>query len=93
MSIREQNRVKTEELVMELLVIRSILYKMEFDELADNESLFIAFVNNLDNPPTTANGNPLTYMGYRQMMQRFPAEKLRHMIEKISSEAPLFTVQ
>lgn len=93
MSVREEKRKNTEELIMELLVIRNILFKMEFDELAENESLFIEFVNCLENPPKSVSGDKLTYMGYRQMMKRYPENKIRMMIEKISSEPDQFTVR
>lgn len=91
MSVREQNRKKLEELVMELLVIRNILIKFDEMEIAMNEALFVEFCNNLPNPPRTAQGE-LTYMGYRQMMKRFPQDKLREMCERINSEPEQFLI-
>lgn len=80
MSRRQELQAKTEEVVFEIITIRSILYKMERDS-ADNESLFVAMLNELGVRSPT--GRELTLMGYRKMMERFDKDKLRVMVDKL----------
>lgn len=86
LSKRDIQRNKVEELVLELMVIRSIMFKFGLDDTANNEMAFVAFVNELENPPVSLTGAPITYMGYRQMMARFQEERMMHLYDKITSE-------
>ena len=86
LSKREQNRLQNEELILEVLTIRSILFKTGFDETATNEMRFVAMLNALPNPPVTITGAPISYMGYRQMMSRIPKERLQYLYDKLTSE-------
>lgn len=93
MSVREQKRKLTEALVMELLLIKSILIKVGREDIVENQTLFVAFINELPNPPKTISGEPFTYMGYRQLMKRFDEKLLREMVEKITSEPDAFLLE
>lgn len=86
LSKREIQRIKTETLVEDLMLIRGILFKFGMDDTAENEATFVAFVNELPNPPVTTTGAPITYMGYRQLMARLPEDRKMHIYEKITSE-------
>lgn len=86
LSKREIQRIKREEIIESLLLIRSVLFKFGMDDTATNEEHFVAFVNELPNPPVTITGARFTYMSFRQLMARCPEDRLMHIYDKITSE-------
>jgi hypothetical protein len=86
LSKRDVQRAKREEIIETLLVIRSILFKFGIDDTAENDEYFVAFINELREPPVTITGARFTYMSYRQLMARCPEDRMRHIYDKITSE-------
>lgn len=86
LSKREIQQVKRETIIEDLLVIRGVLFKFGMDDTANNDEHFVAFVNELPNPPVSITGARFTYMSYRQLMARCPEDRLMHIYEKITSE-------
>lgn len=84
---------RAEETALDLITIQSVLIKMGREDIAQNKILFIAFINELPNPPLTVTGKPFTYMSYRQFMERFDQDRLRMLVEKVSSEPVAITVE
>lgn len=79
-----QKKAKTEELIKEIIVFRNLLFKMGCDEAAENEKVFVEVLNAHDF--TNSYGKPLTYMGYRQMMERADQKMIRDFIESMQHE-------
>lgn len=77
-------RAKTEEIVKEIVVFVQVLIKMGFDEEVRNAKWLVEVLNEFGF--TSSYGKPLTYMGYRQMMERCDQKMLRAFVEKISHE-------
>lgn len=86
LSKREIQRIKRETIIEDLLVIRGLLFKFGMDDTAENEEHFVAFVNELPNPPVSITGARFTYMSYRQLMARCPDDRLMEIYDKITSE-------
>jgi hypothetical protein len=78
---RREIQVQTEELIFDILAFRSILFKMQFDECAENESLFVQMLNEAGY--RTVTGKEFSLMGYRKMMERADNTKLRIMVDKL----------
>ncbi len=68
----------------EIVVIIQILIKMGFDEEVENEKWLVEVLNMLG--VTSTYGKPLTYMGYRKMMERADQGMIRRFIEKMAHE-------
>lgn len=83
-SKRQLNAERTVELIGDLIAFRSILYKLGFDEQADNEKLFVEMANEVGF--RAPNGAELTYMGYRQMFKRADEKTLRDIIADVTSD-------
>jgi hypothetical protein len=77
-------KAKTEEIVQEIVVTVQLLIKMGFEEEVENEKWLVEVLNMLGF--TSTYGKPLTYMGYRKMMERADQGMIRRFIEKISHE-------
>lgn len=77
-------KAKTEEIVQEIIVTVQILIKMGYDAEVENDKWLVGVLNMLGF--TSSYGKPLTYMGYRQMMDRADKVMIRRFIEKISHE-------
>lgn len=81
-------KAKTEEIVKEIIVAVQILNKMGYEEEVQNDKWLVAVLNMLGF--TSSYGKPLTYMGYRQMMDRADEGMKRRFIEKVSHEPIAF---
>lgn len=77
-------KAKTEEIIKEIIVFRQILYKMGCDDEANNEKVFVDVLN--DFGFRSSYNKPLTYMGYRQMMERADQTMLRDFILSLQHE-------
>lgn len=83
-AVKNVKKASSEEIVQEIAVIIQILIKMGFDEETKNDRWIVAVLNEFG--VTSPYGEPLTYMGYRQLMKRANQTRLRSFIEKISHE-------
>lgn len=83
-TVKIAKKQNAEEIVQEIAVIIQILIKMGFDEEVTNDRWVVAVLNHLG--VTSPYGQPLSYMGYRQLMNRANQTRLRSFIEKISHE-------
>ena len=79
-----QKKAKTEELIKEIIVFRQILFKIGCDDAAENEKVFVEVLNEYDF--TNSYGKPLTYMGYRQMMERADQDMIRDFVLSLQHE-------
>lgn len=82
-------RAKTESLIQELLVLRSIFIKFGVDDY-ENDALFVEMANEVG--ITSTYGKPLTYMGYRQMMARADQKMIRDFLEEMDLEPYAVTI-
>lgn len=81
--IADSQRKKTQELIEEIIVIRNLLFKLDIDS-ADNDMYFVAILAELG--ITNSRGEPITYMGYRQMIKRADQKWLREFVESLAHE-------
>ena len=77
-------KAKTEEIIKEIIVFRQILFKMGCDEAAENEKVFVEVLN--DYGFRSSYGKELTYMGYRQMMERADQTMIRDFVLSLQHE-------
>lgn len=76
-------RAKTIELIKDLLALRSIFIKFGVDDYT-NDALFVEMANELGFTSTL--GRPLSYMGYRQMMDRMGKWPLLEILQEMEEE-------
>lgn len=74
---------KTEELIKELLVLRSLFIKFGVEDY-ENDALFVEMANEVG--VTGTYGKPLTYMAYRQMMKRADQKMIKEFIHEMELE-------
>lgn len=89
LSKRAVTQAATKELIADLIAFRSILYKLGFDESADEEKIFVEMANEAGFRTTT--GAPLTYMGYRQMFKRADQDEIREVVKSVSRDRIVFS--
>lgn len=77
-------KAKTEELIKEIIVFRQVMFKMGCDEAAENEKVFVHVLN--DFGFRNSYGKELTYMGYRQMMERADQTMIRDFVLSLQHE-------
>ncbi|URC15257.1 anti-sigma factor [Paraglaciecola Antarctic GD virus 1] len=72
------------ELMLDIAATASILYKMGFDELVDNQSDFIRILNELGF--TTTSGRSLNKMNYRMMISRLTITDRNRVVDALDMD-------
>lgn len=86
----EAQRLETRKILEEIIVIRNLLIKFDF-ECAETDRDFVAFL--AEAGITNTKGTPITYMGYRQMIERADKQWMREFIENLYEEPVAFRFQ
>lgn len=77
-------KAKTEENIKEIVVFQQLLIKMGQEHIIENVKVLVEVLNEFGF--RSSYGKPLTYMGYRQMMERADHTMIKNFIAEIQHE-------